>query len=71
MSYLFKHLRITHPESYTDSKQKQEDAQISKSPAPPSGFRVFREATHIQVAPLFIISLLLPEETPVQTQNIS
>lgn len=33
-SYLFKHLKIARPESYSGSEQKQENAQTSRTPAP-------------------------------------
>ena len=36
MSNLFKHLKTTHPESYKEAEQKQEDTHTSISPAPPS-----------------------------------
>lgn len=36
MSYLYKHLKATHPENFNEAKQNQENVQISKTPAPPA-----------------------------------
>lgn len=54
-------VKPTHPESYKDSKRKQEDAQTPPVVRPKT-FRVFSEAKHIQVQEALLLVITSARE---------